>query len=139
MTKIIIFATLCISVFGLKAQDPWKNSELIQPDSLNLLLKNNEVAQPLILNIGPMGQIKGAKWIGGANTELARQKIIETVKETEKNKYIVIYCGCCTAKNCPNIRPAFTLLKEKGFNNVAVLNIEHDLQSDWIAKSYPME
>jgi hypothetical protein len=34
---------------------------------------------------------------------------------------VVIYCGCCPLDKCPNVRPAFTLLKTMGFTNLHVL------------------
>ncbi len=52
---------------------------------------------------------------------------------------VVVYCGCCTAQNCPNIRPSFAYLKEQGFTNVRLLDIETGLYPDWVDKGYPME
>ena len=38
-----------------------------------------------------------------------------------KNSDVVLYCGCCPLEKCPNLRPAFTALKEFGFAKLRVL------------------
>lgn len=52
---------------------------------------------------------------------------------------IVIYCGCCPFEHCPNIRPAFILLNEMKFTNAHLLNLEHNIKTDWVAKGYPTQ
>lgn len=60
------------------------------------------------------------------------------VKELPRNTEIVIYCGCCPMKNCPNIRPAYRTAKELGFENVLVLDLPKNFHTDWVAKGYPI-
>jgi hypothetical protein len=55
-----------------------------------------------------------------------------------KNAAIVIYCGCCPMKDCPNVGPAFRTLKELGFNNIRVLSLPTNFQTDWALKGYPV-
>jgi hypothetical protein len=52
---------------------------------------------------------------------------------------VVIYCGCCPFRNCPNIRPAFNLLKEKGYTKPRLLNLKQNLKVDWTDYGYPMD
>lgn len=78
---------------------------------------------PLILNVGPMDNIKTAVRIGAANTEDGIGKLKATVAGMDRKRQAVIYCGCCTYSNCPNIRPAFEALTDMGVKNVMVLNI----------------
>jgi hypothetical protein len=40
---------------------------------------------------------------------------------------------------CPNVRPAFQVLKEMGFTRVRVLNIATNMAADWYGKGYPSE
>ena len=42
-------------------------------------------------------------------------------------------------KNCPNVRPAFTLLNEMKFTNHKLLDLPANLKVDWIDKGYPMQ
>jgi hypothetical protein len=51
---------------------------------------------------------------------------------------IVIYCGCCPMKDCPNIRPAYRNVKELGFDGVRVLDLQTNFHTDWVAKGYPI-
>jgi hypothetical protein len=50
-----------------------------------------------------------------------------------------VYCGCCPFEKCPNIRPAFNLMKAMGFSNGKLLNLPTNLKQNWIAKGYPVE
>ena len=52
---------------------------------------------------------------------------------------MIIYCGCCPFRRCPNVRPAFELLKKMKFTNAKLLNLPTSLNDDWISKGYPME
>ena len=56
-----------------------------------------------------------------------------------KNADIVLYCGCCPMDRCPNIRPAYSALRELGFQHVRVLNIPTNMHVDWFGKGYPAE
>jgi thiosulfate/3-mercaptopyruvate sulfurtransferase len=45
---------------------------------------------------------------------------------------IVFYCGCCPFNHCPNVRPAFKVLKQMGFTNFKLLNLPENLKVNWI-------
>jgi hypothetical protein len=51
----------------------------------------------------------------------------------------VIYCGCCPMLKCPNIRPAYSTLKELGFTHIRVLSLPTNLHTDWVSKDYPSD
>jgi len=42
-------------------------------------------------------------------------------------------------KNCPNLRPAYRLLKELGFERLGLLDLPTNFRTDWVAKGYPVE
>lgn len=120
--------------------DPWKKEQLVKPEQLAEELKPSNANNPLVYNVGPMGQIKGAVKIGAVSDPKGLQKFNEAIAGiSDKNKAIVVYCGCCTSQNCPNIRPAFQSLKEKGFKHIRVLEIEHGYVEDWQGKGYPVD
>ena len=52
---------------------------------------------------------------------------------------LVVYCGCCPFSRCPNIRPAFTALRDMGFTRLRVLILPKDFAADWVAKGYPVQ
>jgi thiosulfate/3-mercaptopyruvate sulfurtransferase len=62
-----------------------------------------------------------------------RQQLSKILKDAR----IVIYCGCCPLEHCPNVRPAFILLNDMKFTNAQLLNLEHNVKTDWIDKGYP--
>ncbi|MET3980283.1 rhodanese-related sulfurtransferase [Mucilaginibacter sp. UYP25] len=117
---------------------PWTNSELMEPAILAASIKGNPGKLPLILNIGAVEDIKGAKHIGAAGKIENLKALKSIVTVLPKNTAIVIYCGCCPFPKCPNIRPGFQELKKMGFTNVKLLNLPVNLQTNWIAKGYPL-
>ena len=64
---------------------------------------------------------------------------MRTRSRLSRDREVVIYCGCCPFRRCPNVRPAFELLKELKFTNAKLLNLPTSLQADWTSKDYPME
>lgn len=132
---------LLLLPLGLEAQpsNPWTAKQLVEPATLAVMLKLPEAKRPLILDIGPAGVIKGATEIGPAHEKEGMQKLKQELSAVPKDRVIVIYCGCCPFEKCPNIRPAFAELKRLGFKNARLLNLPHNLKTDWIDKGYPLE
>jgi thiosulfate/3-mercaptopyruvate sulfurtransferase len=50
-----------------------------------------------------------------------------------------LYCGCCPLQRCPNLKPAFLILRDIGFTNLRVLLLPNDFNTDWIEKGYAVE
>jgi len=63
--------------------------------------------------------------------------LLTRVKSEPKDKLIIVYCGCCPWKNCPNVHPAYRELRNLGYTNVRVLYIAHNFGVDWAEKGYP--
>jgi len=120
-----------------KEQEPWKTSQLMAPADLAAVLLNNNAKKPLVYSVGPGALIKGSVDLGPAHEKDNLDKLKTVLSKLPKNANIVIYCGCCPFERCPNIRPAFTLLNEMQFTNARLLNLEHNIHTDWVAKGYP--
>ncbi len=116
---------------------PWTAKELLEPSALAATLKDGS-KKPVILNIGVVEDIPGARHIGAASKAENITKLKEAVAKISKNGEVIIYCGCCPFTRCPNAQPAFTTLKKMGFTNVKLLNLSTNLKTDWIAKGYPV-
>lgn len=116
----------------------WTAKELIQPAELASIIKSSNSKKPVILNIGVVENIAGANNLGAVEKKDNLQKLNKTLKTLPKNTLVVIYCGCCPFDKCPNIRPAFKMMKEMGFANGKLLNLPVNLKQDWINKGYPM-
>jgi thiosulfate/3-mercaptopyruvate sulfurtransferase len=117
--------------------EPWKPQQLMEPAVLAAKLEAPG-KHPVIFDIGPSGVIKEAIEIGPGQEKANIDRLKKDLASLDKSSEVVVYCGCCPFKNCPNIRPAFEALNEAGFKNSYLLNLPENLRVDWIAKGYPM-
>ena len=144
-----LFTTLliCCGMLVTKAQvsasmpmpgsaTPWKPTELMEPGELNAAISANKA--PVIFNIGSVEDIKGALHIGPLSETANLEKLKITLASHKKSTEMVIYCGCCPFGKCPNIRPAYKLLKDAGFTNTKVLNLYVNLRNNWTSAGYPL-
>lgn len=116
------------------------SSQMLSPEQLNQMLKSPEL---LVLQIGPhsmyqQAHIPGAEYIGPASTPEGLEALRARVKPLPKNKLIVLYCGCCPWERCPNIHPAYKLLRDLGYANAHVLYIANNFGADWANRGYPV-
>ena len=136
---VLFVATLfAITTFGQIQSEPWTSDQLIQPENLAAIIKDSIAAKPLIIDVGPAGSIKGAIKIGPVKEKENLNNLKKILSKEDKERLIVIYCGCCPFKVCPNIRPAFELLTKMKFTNHKLLNMPNNLKTDWINHGYPM-
>ena len=101
-------------------------------------MNDSTAVKPLIISVGPVELIKGAIKTGPAKEKENLKGLKKLLSKENRKREIVIYCGCCPFKDCPNIRPAFSLLNEMNFSNHKLLNLPRNLKIDWINHSYPM-
>ena len=52
---------------------------------------------------------------------------------------LVIYCGCCALRDCPNLRPAYTALTDLGFSRVRMLILPDRFRSARVDRGFPVE
>jgi thiosulfate/3-mercaptopyruvate sulfurtransferase len=121
------------------AKQSWTDQDLKDPAALAAVLTATNQPKPVILNIGPVEQIKGAIEIGPATVPDNLTKLQEQMAKSPRNGEVVIYCGCCPFRTCPNLKPAYQQLKQMQFTNVKLLNLPSNLKEDWINKGYPMD
>lgn len=117
----------------------WKKEQLMPAKELADKINSDAKDKPLVFNVGPMDNIKSAVFIGRGTSVTGIEKLKSTVAWEDKNKTIVVYCGCCSYASCPNIKPAYDALIAAGFKNAKVLDLPVGLAPDWVAKGYPME
>lgn len=125
-----------------KAAGPWGGANLVQPAALAASLADTAAARPLLLHVGVgvlyrQGAIPGSRYVGPGSADAGIAAMLAAVKDEPKDRDIVIYCGCCPAEHCPNMKPAFAAMREAGFTNVKALWIEKDFERDWAAHGYP--
>lgn len=136
--SIITLAVLFITISKPKQTEPWTQAQLLEPSKLAAVLSDPLAEKPLIFSVGPAGLIKGAIKTGAANEAGNLKDLKDHLSKEDKKKAVVIYCGCCPFKDCPNIRPAFSLLNKMKFTNHKLLNLPRNLKVDWINLGYPM-
>jgi thiosulfate/3-mercaptopyruvate sulfurtransferase len=135
-----VFAALLlviVSNFSI-AQNPvnWTQDQLIEPAQLAQTIQKNE-ALPIIYSIGPGAVIKNSIDIGSIKDAQNMQEFKKQLSKLPKDANVVVYCGCCPFEHCPNVRPAVATLKEMQFTNYKLLNLSHNVKTDWLDKGYP--
>jgi hypothetical protein len=125
------------------APDPWKDTDLIQPQALAARITGN-TPKPKILYVGfPIlyrgAHISGAQLAGPASKPEGLELLKQTAAKLPRDQDLIIYCGCCPWDQCPNVRPAFRLLHDMGFTHLKLVTIPTNMSTDWITKGYPVE
>lgn len=141
LTVVGVLLMLVSGVFAFQAGSI-PVSQLINPDELVKILQSSKDEKPLILQVGfhtlyAQAHIPGSEYVGPASSDSGVRQLRKRVESLPRNKFIVIYCGCCPWSHCPNIKPADDALRAMGFTNVRVLHISDNFGADWVDKGYP--
>src|SRR5437868_672948 len=117
--------------------------QLIQPAELNKFLHGPASQQPLVIQVGfrtlyEQAHVPGSEYVGPTSEAKGLEALHKRVQVLPRNRFIVLYCGCCPWKHCPNVQPAYKELEGMGFRNVRVLYIENNFGADWVDKGYPV-
>lgn len=97
-----------------------------------------------VLYVGPdelfgRGHVPGAKNIGAVSSSEGKKALDKALAETPADTEIVVYCGCCPVRNCPNVRPASRAIRASGRKNAHVLDLPTRFTTDWSDKGYKVE
>jgi hypothetical protein len=138
MVIAIIAGTFAFAFYSFQSdKEPWTQQQLLAPADLAKTMNNPRARQPVVFSVGPKALIKGSIDIGPTKDKANLDKLKARLDKLAKDEDIVIYCGCCPFEHCPNIRPAFELLNQMQFKNHKLLNLTHNLKTDWIDPGYP--
>jgi thiosulfate/3-mercaptopyruvate sulfurtransferase len=140
---LALVAIMTISLTAFAQSDPWNHSQTVQPAALNKELADVKTA-PTILFVGfgrlyTAGHIKGAQFHGSGGSPDGLAQINAWAASIPKSTNLVIYCGCCPMQRCPNVRPAFSALREMGFTKLRVLILPTDFAKDWADQGFPYD
>jgi hypothetical protein len=124
---------------SVNAKHPSLNYKTIECVELDRMITSKK--SPIIINCGnqediigsiPIGEIsKNSNWKSSLKQALIKSKI-----EKSFNKPVVVYCGCCSSDNCPNVEPVIKELISMGFRDVKGLYFFDGYGPDWKAKGY---
>jgi rhodanese-related sulfurtransferase len=117
---------------------------LIQPQDLAKILQSPKGERPLLIYVGfrlpyTQAHIPGSEYHGPAANPAVVQQLQKHVEGLARNRFVVVYCGCCPWSHCPNVKPAYQALRDLGFTKLKVLYIPDNLGADWVNKGYPVE
>lgn len=145
-SRFLFLAPIFLFAFAACAQNspnPWTDSQTVQPAELNKELSNPKTA-PTVLFVGfqrlfAAGHIKGAQFHGSGGSADGLAQIKAWAASLPRSTNLVIYCGCCPMDHCPNVRPAFTVLRDMGFTKLRILILPTSFEVDWTNKGLPYD
>ncbi|MCA9589702.1 MAG: rhodanese-like domain-containing protein [Myxococcales bacterium] len=117
---------------------------LLAPSALAARVDDIKGGKVAVLYVGPdalfgRGHVPGARNVGAVDSEGGRRALSEELAAIPAETDIVLYCGCCPVRSCPNIRPASAALRKLGRANAHVLDLPTRFSTDWSDKGYPVE
>jgi thiosulfate/3-mercaptopyruvate sulfurtransferase len=140
-TLLFLFTVCLMSTQAIAQWSPIAPGRLISPEDLAKMLQSGK-EKPLMLQVGShmlflQAHIPGSEFVGPGANEAGLQQLRKRVESLPRNKFIILYCGCCPWNNCPNVKPADDALHTMGFTNVKVLYIADNFGTNWVDKGYP--
>jgi thiosulfate/3-mercaptopyruvate sulfurtransferase len=141
LAVVAVSLAIALSAFSYQASTI-STSHLIEPEELVKILNSSKGEQPLLIHVGfhvlyLQAHIPNSEYIGPTSDPIALDKLRKRVESLPRNKFIVIYCGCCPWDHCPNVKPAAEALRAMGFSNVKVLHLADNIATNWRDKGYP--
>jgi thiosulfate/3-mercaptopyruvate sulfurtransferase len=140
LAVICLLSSASSSPLAAQASQPAR----ISPADMVKAIQLPAAQRPLAIQIGfrimyQQAHIPGSEFIGPGSDASAIEQLRKRVQPLARDKFIVLYCGCCPWDRCPNVAPAAKALAAMGFTNVKLLYIPTDFGTDWAAKGYPVE
>jgi len=146
---VFLFVVLMLGPLAMRfavaaPADPWSAQQTVQAAQFVAELQQEKDPHPLVIYVGVRalyngGHIPGAAYYGPGSTEQGIADLKKYAATLPKNSDVVLYCGCCPLEKCPNVRPAFTALKDMGFARLRVLILPTSFSVDWVEKGYPVQ
>jgi thiosulfate/3-mercaptopyruvate sulfurtransferase len=127
-----------------RASFPWTPDRLVASSELAKQLAGAERMRPRVVHVGPerlfkSAHVPGAVHVGEAGDADGLEAFARWLASLPRDTDLVVYCGCCPYKNCPNIRPAYSKAVAMGFTNARVLDLPTTLKADWTDHGLPTE
>lgn len=147
--KILSIALFGLTVAALLAQQPngaainppWTSAQVLTPADLAKQLKQTDakIIQVGFANLYKVKHIPGSIYAGPGSKDAGLDDLKQAVALVSKDRQIILYCGCCPWDHCPNMKPAYSLLKGLGFTKIKVMEIPTNFGTDWVDKGFPIE
>lgn len=142
---IAMASVVFVSLKQVPAQsfpDTWTAAQVMTPEQLVQELAGP--TKPTVIavtfkQIYDRAHVPGALYFGPGQNPVTLARLKQWAETQPKDQEVVLYCGCCPWRDCPNIHPPFSLLKDLGFTKLRVVRLESDFTRNWIQKKYPVE
>lgn len=126
------------------SKEPWGENTVKPADLVAELANTSGADKPVVVCTAPpflfrAGHVPGAVLHGPMTSPAVINDLTAWAQPLPRSSNIVIYCGCCPMEQCPNIRPAYTVLKDLGFTRLRVLVLPDNFATDWVGRGYPIE
>lgn len=117
---------------------------LLAPAALASRLDDIKTGKIVVLYVGPdalfgRGHVPGARNVGPVDSADGRRALSEALAKVPAETELVLYCGCCPVRSCPNVRPASKALRVLGRSTARMLDLPTRFATDWADKGYPVE
>jgi thiosulfate/3-mercaptopyruvate sulfurtransferase len=128
-----------------KKADPWTTAQVLEAaDLVRELGSSKGGSAPAIVYVGfrtlfEGGHVPRASFQGTASKEAGLRELKKWAGALPRSTNLVIYCGCCPFDRCPNIRPAYSAVRDLGFTHIRVLVLPTSFAADWVEKGYLIE
>ena len=127
---------------GAAVNPPWNPAATIRLDDLVKVV--GKKGAPPMIHVGfdrfyNSKHIPGSIYAGPGRTDEGLALLKKAVANYPKDSEIVLYCGCCPWDHCPNMKPAYRVLREMGFSKITVVEVPTTFEKEWIEKGYPVE
>ena len=135
---------VCAASGPAPAAEVWEKTDLMQPEELAAVLSDPNQEKPVVVFMGfdflfRAAHIPGALYFGPGSKVSGVEGLKRWAGSLEKDRAVVLYCGCCPWKACPNIRAAFNAVRRAGHASVKALYLKSSMLEDWVDKDYPVE
>ncbi len=126
------------------AADPWSAAETVSPAAFAKELADSGASEKWTIvcvgfrNFYDSAHIPGASYRGPASKADGLEDLKQFAQGLPRDTNLVIYCGCCPLVHCPNVRPAFSALREMGFAHLRLLVLTSSFAVDWLKAGYPV-
>jgi len=117
---------------------------LIAADALATRIDEARAGKIAVFHVGPSmlfprGHVPGSRHVGESGTDEGYASLVAALKALPKDTEVVVYCGCCPVRDCPNIRPASKAIREVNSLKGKVLDLPTNFNSDWVKKGYAVD
>jgi len=134
VTLLVVFSRSLVA-----GSDPWAKAQTVRPADLARELENPRPHPPWFLLASSICRPPQTSRARGITARQAARKVSKEfttlATSVPRTANLVMFCGCCPIDRCPAVKA----LQGLGFNNVRVLLLPTDFETDWAETGLPYD